>query len=290
MTLAGAEHAMTTEEFQGFQQLLRTHSGIALGPQKRYLVQARLGRRLRELGLPSFTAYLDHLTSRDPGGQELTRFVNAMTTNKTDFFREAHHFRYLAEVWAPAIRTRAERTRDRKVRLWSAGCSTGEEPYTLGMTVRDALGPAGWDLRILASDIDTEVLARAEAGVYTAAQVDPVPAALRDRYFARVGEPGGERRWQVRPELRTLIAFRRINFNDEGWPIRAQFDVIFCRNALIYFDRPGQQRILGGLNGFLKAGGLLCLGHSENVLGLLVGVTHVGHTIYRKDAPAAAAP
>jgi chemotaxis protein methyltransferase CheR len=290
VTLAGAEPAMTTEEFQGFQQLLRTHSGIALGPQKRYLMQARLGRRLRELGLPSFTAYLHHLTSRDPGGQELTRFVNAMTTNKTDFFREAHHFRYLAEVWAPAIRARAERTHDRKVRLWSAGCSTGEEPYTLGMTVRDALGSAGWDLRILASDVDTEVLARAEGGEYTAAQVDPVPVALRDRYFARLDEPGGGRCWQVRPELRSLITFRRINFNDEGWPIRAVFDVIFCRNALIYFDRPGQQRILGGLNGFLKAGGLLCLGHSENVLGLLAGVTHVGHTIYRKDPPGASAP
>jgi chemotaxis protein methyltransferase CheR len=282
-----AETSMSDQEFRMFQQLLREHTGIALGPQKRYLVQARLDRRLRALELPSFTAYHEHLTTRDRSGEELTRFVNAMTTNKTDFFREPHHFRHLAEVWAPAIRARAERTGDRKVRIWSAGCSTGQEPYTIAMTVRDALGAAGWDVRILASDIDTEVLARAEAGVYTAAQVEPVPVALREQSFVRAGEPG-QGRWQVRPELRALIAFRRINFNDGAWPIRVQFDAIFCRNALIYFDRAGQQRLLARFDALLKAGGLLFLGHSESVLGLLGGVTHVGNTIYRK-APAVSA-
>lgn len=290
MTLAGAELAMTSEEFGRFQQLLRTHSGIALGAQKRYLLQSRLGRRLRELDLPSFAAYFDYLIRRDPNGQELTHFVNAMTTNKTDFFREAHHFRYLTEVWAPAMRAQADRTRERKVRIWSAGCSTGEESYTLAMTLREAFGTPGWDLRILASDIDTDVLAHAETGSYTDAQIDPVPLGLRDRYFTRLGERGADRRWQVTPELRALIAFRRINFNDNAWPIRVQFDVIFCRNALIYFDRPDQQRILGGLDKFLKPGGILCLGHSENVLGLLAGVTSLGNTIYCKGAPVAVAP
>lgn len=290
MTLGAVELAMSDEEFRLFQRLLRAHSGIALGSHKRYLGEARLARRLRALGLSSFAAYHDYLTTGDAGGEELIRFVNAMTTNKTDFFREPHHFRYLTEVWAPTVRQRAARTGERRVRLWSAGCSTGEEPYTLAMTVTEALGPSGWDLRILASDIDTEVLARAEAGVYTAAQLEPVPPQLRERSFAPVGEPGGERRWQVRPELRALIAFRRINFNDDPWPIRTQFDVIFCRNALIYFDRSDQQRILTRLNGFLQADGVLCLGHSESVLGLLGEVRHVGHTTYRKDRRAAGTP
>jgi len=285
MTLAGAEQSMTDEEFKLFQRLLRAHSGIALGPHKRYLVQARLARRLRALGLATYAAYHAYLTRGDAGSHELTQFVNAMTTNKTDFFREAHHFRYLTEVWAPAMRERAARTGERRLRLWSAGCSTGEEPYTLAMTVVDALGASGWDLRILASDIDTEVLARAEAGVYTAAQIEPVPPALRARNFTRVSEPGAEQRWQVRPEVRALIAFRRINFNDAVWPIRTRFEVIACRNVLIYFDRLDQQRILGRLDDFLKPDGLLCLGHSESLHGLLAGVRPVGHTIYRKDAP-----
>jgi chemotaxis protein methyltransferase CheR len=290
VTLAGAELAMSDEEFRLFQRLLRAHSGIALGPHKRYLVQARLARRLRALGLATYAAYHAYLTTSDAGGDELTQFVNAMTTNKTDFFREPHHFRYLTDVWAPVMRERAARTGERRVRLWSAGCSTGEEPYTLAMTVVDALGASGWDLRILASDIDTEVLARAEAGVYTAAQLEPVPPSLRERSFTRVSETAGERRWQVRPELRELIAFRRINFNEAIWPIRTQFEVIFCRNALIYFDRPDQQRILGRLDDFLKPDGLLCLGHSESLHGLLGGVRHVGHTIYRKDPVSPAAP
>ncbi len=285
-----AEIVLTDEEFESFRQLLQAHSGIALGPHKRYLVQSRLSRRLRALALPSFAAYREYLTSGDPGGEELTRFVNAMTTNKTDFFREPHHFRYLTDVWAPAMRRHAERTHERKIRLWSAGCSSGEEPYTLAMTVREVLGGPGWDVRILASDIDTEILARAEAGVYTSAQIEPVPSPLRDRSFVKLPGDEGEPRWQVRPELRQMVAFRRINFNDQPWPIRVQFDVIFCRNALIYFDRRGQERILARLNGLLKTGGVLCLGHSETVLGLLNGVTRVGATIYRKDPPATAEP
>jgi chemotaxis protein methyltransferase CheR len=279
---AGGEDGLTDREFEVFRGLVYTHTGITLNPHKRQLLQARLGRRLRVLGLTTFTEYHQFLTEQDPTGKELGCFVNAITTNKTDFFREAHHFRYLADEWMPAIKIRAARTGDRSIRIWSAGCSSGEEPYTIAMTIREALGPAaGWDVRILASDLDTDVLARAEAGVYSAEQTAPVPSALLTRHFLRGrGESAG--RVRVRPELRALITFRRINFMDARWPIRPRLDIIFCRNVLIYFDRPTQQRILERFLALLKEDGLLVLGHSESVHGLLNGVQHLGNTMYRR--------
>jgi chemotaxis protein methyltransferase CheR len=275
-----ADPPISEAEFEALRALIHAVTGIALGPGKRGLVQARLRRRLRALGLASYGAYYRYLTDGAAVGEELTRFVNAITTNKTEFFREAHHFRHLAEQWAPAVAARAQ-TGARRVRLWSAACSTGEEAYTIAMTAREALGPH-WDLRILASDVDTEVLARAVEGCYTAAQLAPVPAPLRQRYFTRDAAGGG----RVRDELGALVAFRRINLKDDPWPIRTRFDAIFCRNVLIYFDREGQRRLLGRLAELLVEDGLLFLGHSEGVFGLLEGVRHVGHTIYRKTAGA----
>ena len=232
--------------------------------------------------MTTFTEYRRFLTEQDPSGEELGRFINAITTNKTEFFREAHHFRYLADEWVPAIKARAARSGDRAVRIWSAGCSTGEEPYTIAMTLRDALGTAvGWDVKILASDLDTEVLARAKAGVYSVEQTAPIPQRVLACHFLRGrGEDVG--RVRVRPELRSLITFRRINLQDPRWPIRSKLDVIFCRNVLIYFDRPTQQRVLQRFLGLLKDDGLLVLGHSESVHGLLDGVKHLGNTMYRR--------
>jgi chemotaxis protein methyltransferase CheR len=285
--MPGRDLGITDREFEVFRELVHRCTGIHLGPQKRHLLVARLGRRLRALGLPSFAAYHRYLAEEDADGAELGRFVNAITTNKTDFFREAHHFRYLAERWIPGLRARAARGGERRVRLWSAACSTGEEPYTLALTLLEGLGTAlGWDVRVLASDIDTECLARAASGVYTLEQVRPVPAALVRRYFLR-GRGADAGRVQVRPEVRALVTFRRINFLDDPWPIRTRFDAIFCRNVLIYFDRATQQRILERLLGYLAPDGLLCLGHSEGVHGLAQGLVAVGHTIYRRaGAPA----
>jgi chemotaxis protein methyltransferase CheR len=268
-----------------------THTGISLGPHKRPLLQARLARRLRALGLATFKEYHHHLTELDRSGEELGQFVNAITTNKTDFFREPHHFRYLADHWVPAMKARAARTGNRTMRIWSAGCSTGEEPYTIAMAIRDALGSAaGWDIRILASDLDTDVLARADAGVYDAEHTAPIPEAVLARHFLRGrGEHAG--RVRVRPELHALVAFRRINLMDPRWPIRSPLDVIFCRNVLIYFDRPTQQRLLERFLGVLQDDGLLFLGHSESVHGLLDRMTHLGHTMYRKSSqPRGATP
>jgi chemotaxis protein methyltransferase CheR len=278
----GDGFGLTDREFEAFRALVHTHTGISLSPHKRQLLQARLGRRLRALGLTSFAGYRRHLTERDPTGTELGYFINAITTNKTDFFREAHHFRYLAEQWIPAVKARAARTGDRTIRIWSAGCSSGEEPYTIAMTVRDALGlMTGWDVRILASDLDTDVLARAEAGIYSTEQVAPIPPALLARHFLR-GRGANAGRVRARPELRALVSFRRINFMDARWPIRSGLDVVFCRNVLIYFDRPTQQRILERFLQLLKPDGLLVLGHSESVHGLLTRVQHLGNTMYRR--------
>jgi chemotaxis protein methyltransferase CheR len=273
--------AITDREFDLFRRLVHRHAGIALSEHKRQLVQARLAKRLRALGLESFTEYYTLLTEHDPHGEETTRFVNAMTTNKTNFFREPHHFDYLAREWIPAVKDRAVRRGDRSLRIWSAGCSTGEEPYTIAIVLSEGLGSLlGWDLRILASDIDTEVLERAARGTYTLEQVSAIPPDARARHFLR-GRGQHDGLVQARPELRAPIAFRRINFLDDPWPIRARFDVVFCRNVLIYFDRPTQRRILERFVGLLKPDGLLFLGHSESIHGLLDGLVHLGNTIYR---------
>jgi chemotaxis protein methyltransferase CheR len=272
------EVVLTDKEFAALRELIYTHTGIALAPYKRYLVQARLGRRLRALDLASFSEYHERLVSGD--GAELTQFINAMTTNKTDFFRESHHFDYLRTTWLPARRAAGSR----KLRIWSAACSTGEEPYTIAVSVLDALdGAGGWDIKLLASDIDTDVLARAEAGTYTLDQVAPVPAPLLSKYFRR-GRGQHEGSVRVADAVRSLIRFRRINFLDDPWPIRATFDAIFCRNVLIYFDRPTQQRLLTRLLGYLAPDGVIFLGHSESAFGLVAGLTPVGATIYRRSA------
>jgi chemotaxis protein methyltransferase CheR len=272
--------AISDREFDLLRRLIHAHAGIALAPWKRYLVHSRLARRLQELGLSTFAEYHARLIA-DATGAELTRFINAMTTNKTEFFRESHHFDYLRSTWLPA-RGPCRRASDRHLRLWSAGCSTGEEPYSLAITLLAALDePASWDVRILASDIDTEVLDRAGEGVYPLEQVAPVPRPLLPRYFLRgTGPRNGLVR--VKPSVRSLVTFRRINFLEEPWPIRARFDVIFCRNVLIYFDRDTQHRVLSRLVLQLKDDGLLFLGHAEGVHGLAGGLAREGATIYRR--------
>jgi len=288
-TGAAREAGLSDKEFEMFRALVHEHTGISLSESKRPLLQARLTRRLRALGLATFSEYHRLLTERDASGEEIGRFVNAITTNKTDFFREPHHFRHLAEEWVPAAMTDAAKSGPRAIRIWSAGCSTGEEPYSIAMTIREALGTAaGWDVKILASDLDTDVLARAEAGVYSVEQAAPIPQAMLSRHFLR-GRGADAGRVRVRAELRSLITFRRINFLDARWPIRGQLDIIFCRNVIIYFDQPTKQRVLQRLLGLLKDDGLLILGHSESVHGLLDGVKHLGNTMYRRISTSGAA-
>ncbi len=281
---------MTDHEFELFRQLVHRETGIALGPHKRTLLEARLTKRLRALQLPSFSAYHAYLRRFDDSGEERVRFVNAITTNETAFFREPTHFEHLTGTWLPAHRAAADAGAPRRLRAWSAACSSGEEAYSIAMTIRDGLAGAGaWDVRILASDIDTDVLTRAVAGIYPAEAVARVPAPTLRRHFLRgIGAHQGLVR--VRPEVRALVTARRLNLLDDAWPVRTCFDLIFCRNVLMYFDRPTQARLVARLERMLAAGGLLVLGHAENLLGLGTDMRRVTSTIYRhpdaNDAPA----
>lgn len=280
LPLLGA-HAISDEEFSLIQKLIKDQTGIALSEHKRSLVASRLGKRLRALELPSLRTYYDYLTGPD-GASELENFVNAMTTNKTDFYRERAHFDFLEREVLPPLKARATQTGERRIRIWSAGCSTGEEPYTLSLTLCEALGRMlAWDVRILASDIDTDVLNQASEGIYPQERASDIPAALLQRYFLRgTGSMAG--RVKVGREIRSLVTFRRINLLEDPWPIQTRFDCIFCRNVIIYFDRPTQCRLMSRFAAQLKDEGFLFLGHSESLHGVCDQFAFLRNTIYRK--------
>jgi chemotaxis protein methyltransferase CheR len=275
------DFSLSDEEFDLLRGLAYARAGIHLGPHKKELLRARLLKRVRALGCESFMEYYAYLRNFDHGGEERVRFINAITTNVTDFFREEHHFQYLQDQWLPSLRQRKPEAR--RLRIWSAGCSTGEEPYSIAMTVREALGPGAnlWDVRILASDIDSDALQRAAEGVYPAERLERVPAHLRPRYFLK--ETGENASYIcVRPELQQWITFRRISLMDDPWPIFTHFDAIFCRNVLIYFQRADQQRVLERLLTKLTPEGTLFLGHSEGIHGLNLGLVPKGPTTFQR--------
>lgn len=257
--------------FARLQAVVRERCGIVLGTNKRQLCQTRLLRRLRLLGLRTFAEYLAVLD--DPHAREQDELVNAITTNVTSFYREPHHFEWLAQRALPALARERGRTR---LRLWSAGCSSGEEPWTLAMTVAEARLPAGWDVKILGTDIDTQVLATAEAGVYPDARLERVSPARRKQHFVR-----GSGGWQVAPQLRAMVRFRELNLFD-AWPMSQPFDVIFCRNVIIYFDAEAKHRLVQRFTGALLPGGHLVLGHSESLLREVPGLAAAGKTVYQR--------
>lgn len=275
--------SLTKKEFQLFRELIYREAGISLGESKHQLVESRLSKRLRTLQLPSYQSYYDYLMKADPTGEERLRMINCLTTNKTDFFREDHHFEYLKSHVFPALEKRAKETGERKLRIWSAACSTGEEPYTLAMTVLEYFGPMsvnGWDIRILASDVDTDVLAHAQKGIYAADRVNDVPREILKRHFIKTSKDA-EAPYQIRPEVKELITFRRINFIEPEWPIHTVFDLIFCRNVMIYFDEPTQDRLLTRFSDVIIPEGHLFIGHSESILRLDHLYKSIGNTIYR---------
>jgi chemotaxis protein methyltransferase CheR len=279
---------ITDAEFDRLRSLIHTETGIELRDTKRHLLCARLARRLRHHGYATFGEYWTHLRDHDPAGAERTAMINAITTTKTDFFREPHHFDFLREQVLPDVAARIARGDTPRLRIWSAGCSTGEEPYSIAFTVLDArVGTSSWDARILASDINTDVLAAAEEGVYAHERLDGVDANVTRRHFRPL--PDEPARFQVNPLARRLVAFRQINLQDGVWPIRTTFDVIFCRNVIIYFDRATQREVVRRLAAFLEPGGYLVLGHSESLLGHGLGLSYVGQTVYRK-LPAGSTP
>jgi chemotaxis protein methyltransferase CheR len=270
--------AFGEEDFTALRELVKAHTGIHLTDQKRELVYGRLSRRLRALGLDSFRAYRQILERGD--SDELVQFCNAITTNLTSFFREAHHFEYLREQ---VFRSRATDTRGpRRLRFWSAGCSSGEEPYSLAMTIYESLPEARrWDVKILATDLDTEVLARGQRGVYDEDRVRGLSAARLERFF-RGDDHGKSVRYAVTQELRDLITFRELNLM-RALPMKGPFDAIFCRNVIIYFDKDTQRELFARIAQLQRPGDLLFLGHSESLYRVSDAYTLVGKTIYRRS-------
>jgi len=266
-------HELSQADFERVRSMIHRHAGIALNPSKRSMVCSRLSRRLRVLGRSDFSSYLDELETCGRDVQEWQEFVNALTTNLTSFFREAHHFPLLAQH----LRQHATLA---PLQLWCCAASTGEEPYSMAMTALDCFDGQPPPLTILATDIDTAVLHKARQGVYpleAAARLDPL--LLRRHFLRGRGASAGLAR--VRPELGALISFRPLNLLDAHWPMPNRFDAIFCRNVMIYFDKPTQRRLLERLARQLKPGGLLFAGHSENLAQAHDLFEPQGKTVYR---------
>lgn len=276
--------AISDQEFNRIREMIYQEAGISLGESKRALVCSRLAKRLRRLGLTNHTQYLEYLATEDCSGVERQAMVNCLTTNKTEFFREPHHFDFLREVIFPAAERRAERGQPRRLRIWSAGCSMGHEPYSIAITAREHFAASqGWDVRILASDINTEVIHTAEQGVYPLEQIEPAEDSIRRKYFLR-GNGSFEGYCQVRPELRRMITFRQINLMERPWPVQIHFDVIFCRNVIIYFDMATQRLLTTRFADQLTENGYLMLGHSEHPTWLAEYLTARGQTVYQRNS------
>lgn len=276
--LRAREFEFSDEDFRSLRDLVREVTGITLSEAKRELVYGRLSRRVRALGLPSFLAYRDLLTGPD-GDREIGEFTNAVTTNLTSFFREAHHFEHLREHLIAPLATTAGRKR--RVRLWSAGCSTGEEPYSLAMTIAETV--PDWqrlDLRILATDLDTDVLARAEAGVYGEDRIGGLGPQRLARWFT-AGEERGRPVWRIDPRLAAMVSFRQLNLM-HPLPMRGPLDAIFCRNVIIYFDKETQRELFTRLAPLQRKDGLLYLGHSESLFRVTDAWDLLGKTVYRR--------
>jgi chemotaxis protein methyltransferase CheR len=268
---------LSDRDFARICHLLKARAGIDLGPGKRTLVYGRLARRVRLLDLHSFDAYLQIV--EDPDSPESGPFLNALTTNVTEFFREGHHFELLARRVLPEVQQR--QAARKRVRLWSAGCSTGEEPYSLAMVVAESFPlDQGWDVKILATDIDSDVLAEAARGIYTADRAAKIGGERLGRHFLRgSGAHGGQVR--IRDEVRRLVTFKHLNLIGP-WPMNGPFDAIFCRNVLIYFDGQTRRQLAGRFVEVLGDPGFLFLGHSESLVAGNLTVESFGPTAYRK--------
>lgn len=261
-------------EFHEIRRIVHRITGIALTDTKKHLVHGRLVRRLRALRLGSFREYLERI---EQDANELEEFCNALTTNLTSFFRENHHFEYLAGTVLPLLQRRNASTR--RIRIWSAGCSTGEEPYSIAMTVAETVGHLrDWDIRILATDIDSKVVATASAGIYPPDRFEKVPAQRRDRFFERSRDGSG---YSAGHEIKRLITFKRLNLI-EDWPLRGPFDVIFCRNVVIYFDKPTQRILFNRMAELQRDGDHLFIGHSESLFNVCDRYELIAQTIHKK--------
>lgn len=270
------EFEFRPRDFERVRKLIHARAGIALAPGKHDMVYSRLSRRLRSLDLSTFEIYLDRL-ERENDAEEWQAFTNALTTNLTAFFREAHHFEQLAGLLK-------QQPRGEHITLWCSAASTGEEPYSMAITACEVFGTLTPPLTILATDIDTQVLATAERGVYPLERIEQLSDARKQRFF-RKGQGAMLGQCRVRDELRAMIRYRPLNLLDTRWPMRGPFTAIFCRNVMIYFDKPTQRAILQRMVPLLAQDGLLFAGHSESFFHAADLVTSLGRTVYRRTVP-----
>lgn len=279
--IVGKPFTLSEGEFDQIRALVKQHTGIHLSDQKRSLVLSRLTRRLRSLGLANFTEYIKVL--QGPGAEEeLLNMINRITTNKTDFYRENHHFEFMTKTLLPGLVSQAQRTGQKKVRIWSAGCSSGEEPYTLAITLAEFFkNLPGWDYKILATDLDTNMLRKASAGVYDARLLEPVPRDKLNRYFTQNRGDGADT-YTVSQKLRDLIIFRKFNLMSPTYPVKVPLDAVFCRNVLIYFTNQDRVRIVTNFHRVIKPGGYMFVGHSESLRQVNELFKYTGTTVYQR--------
>lgn len=271
---------LSDREFGRFQRLIHAESGIYLSEVKKALVTGRLSRRLRALDLTDFTSYLDLVEAQSA---ERTLMLDCMCTNETRFFREPRQFDFLDEQILPHWKSLAAMgTMSKRIRAWSAACSTGEEPYSVAMLLRTHFSEAeGWRLEILASDLSNKAIAAAREGVWPIERANDIPQQYRRAYMLR-GVRSAEGKMHVRPELQAMVEFRRINLNEHSYPVQAGFHLIFCRNVLIYFNRETKAAVIDRLSRHLVPGGLLFLGHAETITGSAHGLQQAGPAAYRR--------
>jgi chemotaxis protein methyltransferase CheR len=273
---------LTDRDFDRFSKLVYDHCGIKLPSRKRSMREARLRKRPRAHPLASFEEYAELIFSRDEPTQELIKLIDVVTTNKTDFFREPAHFDYLIQSALPFLIETFGAGINKPLNIWSASCSTGKEPYTLAMVFKEfQLDRPDFRFDILCTDICTEVLEKFVQGIYAEVKAAPIPEKLKKKYLLRSKDPEN-RMVRIVPELRSLARFRRLNFMDDNFGFREPFDIIFCRNVIIYFDRPTQERLLSKLVDNLESGRSIFLGHSETLLGLNLPLKLVAPSVYRK--------
>jgi len=273
---------LTPQNFRRFAELITSELGIKMSEQKIPMLQGRLQRRLRALNLPSLEAYQAYLFDATNGGRELADFIDAVTTNKTDFLREPKHFDYLVEKVLPELEPDAARRQE--VKIWCAGCSTGQESYTLSMVLSEYGQRRGnFDFSVYATDISTRVLQAAHAAVYAEDLIEPIPLEWRKKYLLRSRDPA-KQSVRIAPHLRAHVSFARLNFMDEDYGVKEMFDAIFFRNVMIYFDRPTQEAVVGRLCRNLRPRGYLFTGHSESLMALNVPVRMVASAVYRKNS------
>ena len=267
-------YTLSDKDFRFICKFVYDTTGIVLDDRKREMVYRRLMRLTRDKKLGSFSEYLKLLTSSE---EELPNFINAITTNLTSFFREKHHFEFLKQEVFPQLLANPER---RRLRIWSAGCSTGEEPYSIAITVKEGMGShlSAWDTKILATDLDSDVVAHATAGIYKTDRIDGLDKQVIKSWFKRNANNTAVK---MSPELAELITFKQLNLFEE-WPMKGPFDVIFCRNVVIYFDKPTQQKLFQNFHNLLKPNGYLIIGHSEGLGEMQAHFSSKGKTIFQK--------